>query len=224
MMSRMNCGYIDDTQMHMPYGKLSDGTTLVAAEFQDGVVIGTDSRTSMGSLIVGRVTDKITEITPFICCLRSGSAADTQAVTDIVKYMLEVYEMEHNCVAPVFIAAQMFRDMCYRYREQLSAGILVCGWDQTKGGQVYSVPLGGMIVRQSMGCGGSGSTYIYGYLDSTYKAGMTEDECVEFVKKGVALAMSRDGSSGGCIRLGVISKRGLERKIFTGDDIPKFTL
>jgi 20S proteasome subunit beta 1 len=34
--------------------------------------------------------------------------------------------------------------------------------------------------------------------------------------------MSRDGSSGGVIRLGVITKDGIRRKVITGDDIPKF--
>jgi 20S proteasome subunit beta 1 len=41
-----------------------------------------------------------------------------------------------------------------------------------------------MLVRQKVSAGGSGSSYIYGYLDSQFKDGMTRDECIEFVKKG----------------------------------------
>ncbi|MEQ2179723.1 hypothetical protein GOODEAATRI_028081, partial [Goodea atripinnis] len=33
-------------------------------------------------------------------------------------------------------AANLFRASCYRYREELMAGILVAGWDRRKGGQV----------------------------------------------------------------------------------------
>lgn len=33
-------------------------------------------------------------------------------------------------------AANLFKDSCYRYREELTAGILVAGWDRRKGGQV----------------------------------------------------------------------------------------
>lgn len=33
-------------------------------------------------------------------------------------------------------AAHMFRKLCYDYREQLSAGIIVAGWDKQHGGQV----------------------------------------------------------------------------------------
>ena len=47
--------------------------------------------------------------------------------------------------------------------------------------QVYSIPLGGMYVRQPFAIGGSGSTYIYGYCDANFKAGMTKEECIQFV-------------------------------------------
>ena len=57
---------------------LSTGTTLVAMEFDGGVVIGADSRTSMGSYVANRVTDKLTPVTDSIFACRSGSASDTQ--------------------------------------------------------------------------------------------------------------------------------------------------
>ena len=40
--------------------ELSTGTTLVAFEFADGVVMAADSRTSTGSFVAVRVTDKLT--------------------------------------------------------------------------------------------------------------------------------------------------------------------
>ena len=38
----------------------------------------------------------------------------------------------------------------------------------------------------------------------------------------MALATARDGSSGGVIRMATISESGVERDVFTGEDIPKF--
>ena len=38
----------------------------------------------------------------------------------------------------------------------------------------------------------------------------------------VSLAIIRDGSSGGVIRLAVITKRGVERHLILHEDIPKF--
>lgn len=39
-----------------------------------------------------------------------------------------------------------------------------------------------MIVRQPVAIGGSGSTYVWGHIDATYKPNMTKEETVDFVK------------------------------------------
>jgi 20S proteasome subunit beta 1 len=202
--------------------EVSTGTSIMATEFDGGVVIGADSRTTMGAYIANRVTDKLTRVTDHVYCCRSGSAADTQAIADIVTYHLNLHEMENNEPPLVNTAANVFREMCYNYRDQMMAGIICAGWDKRKGGQVYSIPLGGMLVRQPVAIGGSGSTYVYGYVDANFKIGMQKEECVKFVTNTLALAMARDGSSGGIIRLGIITKDGIERKIVTGRDIPRF--
>ncbi|KAL1497513.1 hypothetical protein ABEB36_008460 [Hypothenemus hampei] len=200
----------------------STGTSIMAAEFKGGVVIGADSRTTTGAYIANRVTDKLTKVTEHIYCCRSGSAADTQAISDIVSYHLGFHGMELGEEPLVEVGANVFKELCYNYRDSLMAGILVAGWDKKKGGQVYSIPIGGMCVRQSVSIGGSGSSYVYGYVDANYKQDMTQEECVKFVTNTLALAMSRDGSSGGVVRLGIISEKGIERKVILGTELPKF--
>ncbi|XP_050316148.1 proteasome subunit beta type-6 [Anthonomus grandis grandis] len=200
----------------------STGTSIMAAEFDGGVVIGADSRTTTGAYIANRVSDKLTKVTDHIYCCRSGSSADTQAIADIVSYHLGFHGMELGEEPLVEVGANVFKELCYNYRDSLMAGILVAGWDSKKGGQVYSIPIGGMVVRQSVSIGGSGSSYVYGYVDANYKKGMTRDECVQFVTNTLALAMSRDGSSGGVVRLGVITEKGIERKCVLGNELPKF--
>lgn len=119
-------------------------------------------------------------------------------------------------------AASITNQLVYGNKEQLSAGIIVAGWDKYSGGQVFSIPLGGGVVKQAYAIGGSGSTFIYGYCDSTFKDGMTKEQCIDFVKNSIALAMSRDGSSGGTIRLAVITKDNVERIFVPGDKLPVF--
>lgn len=198
------------------------GTTIMAVEFNGGVVIGADSRTTTGAYVANRVTDKLTRVTERIYCCRSGSAADTQAVADIVSYHLGFHKMQLGEEPLVKTAATIFQDLCYSYRDQLSAGIICAGWDERSGGQVYSIPLGGMCVRQPFTIGGSGSTYIYGYVDATFKEGMTKEQCMDFCTNALSLAMARDGSSGGIARLAVIDKNGVERKTILHQDLPRF--
>uniref|UniRef100_A0A3Q0SVK5 Proteasome subunit beta n=1 Tax=Amphilophus citrinellus TaxID=61819 RepID=A0A3Q0SVK5_AMPCI len=203
--------------------EVSTGTTIMAVEYDGGVVIGADSRTTTGAYIANRVTDKLTRIHDRIYCCRSGSAADTQAIAEVVAYQLGFHSIELDEPPLVETAANLFRASCYRYREELTAGILVAGWDRRKGGQVYSVPIGGMLVRQPVSVGGSGSTYIYGFMDSNYKPGLNKDQCMELTATALTLAMERDGSSGGVVRLASISEEGVERRVILGNQLPKFS-
>uniref|UniRef100_A0A1I8EDE6 proteasome endopeptidase complex n=2 Tax=Wuchereria bancrofti TaxID=6293 RepID=A0A1I8EDE6_WUCBA len=209
------------------------GTTLIAMEFDSGVVVGTDSRTSSGdectvfrSYISSRATDKITPVTDRMVVCRSGSAADTQAISDIVKYYIEVYSMMEEEEVTVGRSAQIFRNFLYKYRDSLSASVLVAGYDDIEGGQLYAIPMGGYVTRQRCAASGRGSTFVQGFLDSQWKPGMTAEKCKELVLNAVALATIRDGSSGGVIRLAVIDKTGTQRTLIRpdGNQFPKFAV
>ena len=62
----------------------------------------------MGSLVVNRVTDKLTPLTDYLMACRSGSAADTQAMTDVVKNQLEWYKVSFNRVYVFSISITYF--------------------------------------------------------------------------------------------------------------------
>lgn len=227
----------------------------MAVAYEGGVVLGADSRTTMGSYIANRVTDKLTHISDRIYCCRSGSAADTQAIADVITYYLDMYAVEHDGPLPVATAAHLFSQLVYSNKDRLSAGIIVAGWDKKKGGTVYNVPLGGGVFQQPWAIGGkrskpcpfeasrtelcdssrnraitdvtllqpihccpvgSGSTYIYGYCDSTWRPGWGREETLRFVKNALSLAMSRDGSSGGTIRMVDITEKGVQRHFILG--------
>ena len=59
------------------------GTTIVAVAYDGGVVLGADTRVTTGTYISNRTSDKIAELADHVFLCRSGSAADTQAVSDI---------------------------------------------------------------------------------------------------------------------------------------------
>lgn len=192
----------------------------MAVVYDGGVIIGADSRTTMGPYIANRVTDKLTHLSDRIYCCRSGSAADTQALADIVAYHLQLYAVTQEMQPPTSVAASLFNELIYRNKDRLTAGIIVAGWDKQYGGRVYNVPLGGGIFQQPWAIGGSGSTFIYGYCDSTWRPGMSRDETIAFVKNALSLAMRRDGSSGGTIRVADINEHGVERHFVPGDKLP----
>eukprot|EP00298_Acanthocystis_sp_HF-20_P029164 c8045_g1_i1.p1 GENE.c8045_g1_i1~~c8045_g1_i1.p1 ORF type:complete len:242 (-),score=107.71 c8045_g1_i1:5-703(-) len=196
------------------------GTTIMAVKFDGGVVMGADSRTSTGNYVADRVSKKVSYVADKIFCCRSGSAADTQAINDLVSHVVSQHTVMTGEPTEVLVAAKLFQHFCYDYKDQLLAGIIVGGWDKKNGGSVYCVPLGGALVEENFAIGGSGSSYIYGFCDSQYRPNMTKEECVDFVGKALSLAMGRDGSSGGVARISVIEESGVTNILLTGNQLP----
>jgi len=108
----------------------------MAINFKDGVIlgmletlpwevllticwVGADSRTTTGAYIANRVTDKLTQVHDTIWCCRSGSAADTQAVADIVHYQLGMYGIQNGRPPTTQVAAAMFQELCYDNKDRL---------------------------------------------------------------------------------------------------------
>ncbi|CAG8455072.1 13365_t:CDS:10 [Ambispora gerdemannii] len=195
--------------MSLKPGEVDLGTSIMAIEIANGVIIGADSRTTAGTFIMNRVTDKLTELHDRIYCCRSGSAADTQALADIIRYYLQMFTVHHGEVPTVSVAGSLFQELCYTNKDSLSAGIIIAGWDKYHGGTVYNIPLGGGIFKQQ-------------YAISEYRQGMTKEEGIKFVKHAITLAIGRDNKSGGCVRVAIITEEGVERLFYPGDTLQTF--
>eukprot|EP00899_Mesostigma_viride_P005857 jgi/Mesvir1/15272/Mv06490-RA.1 len=192
----------------------------MAAAFDGGVILGADSRVSTGAYISNRASDKLSAIADNVFVCRSGSAADTQAVSDYVRHFLHQHSIEQGENPTVKVAANLTMQLAYSNKRMLMAGMIVAGWDKHAGGSVYALPIGGTLLHVPFATGGSGSTYMCSYCDHQYREGMTAEETEAFVVKGIALAMARDSGSGGMIRIVKITKSGVERRIIRGKDVP----
>jgi len=219
MMSAGYDGKSAETRNLRP-GELSSGTTIIAIPFATGVVLGADSRVSTGTYVANRASDKIAQLHDRIWCCRSGSAADTQALTDYVKHYLSQLAVETGRVPTVKVAAHLMRKLCYENKDNLMAGVIIGGWDPVDGGSVYNIPLGGSCIKMPWAIGGSGSTFIYGLADSEFREGLSESETQDLVKLCLSHAMARDGSSGGIIRTVTVTEEGNEREYVPGDKLP----
>jgi len=197
------------------------GTTIIAVSYEGGVILAADSRTSTGTYVVNRVTNKLTKLTENVYCCRSGSAADTQAFAEVVsRYMLQHAIDTDQRLVPVKSVAALFKHMCYQYRNQIQAGIIVGGWDPINGGTVYNIPLGGAMIQSAYAMGGSGSIFLYSWMDQNYKPGLSREQCLNLVKSAVSHALSRDGSSGGLVRTITIDQNGAEHTTTPWQAIP----
>merc|ERR1719220_3353681 len=203
------CPYRADDVMS-PEEAVSTGTTIIAA----------DSRTTTGDYVANRASRKISKVHDKIFVARCGSAADTQALTGFVQNYLGQHAVELGSLPTVNTAANLFKLIAYNNKDNLSAGLIVAGWDPKRGAEIYSIPLGGSKFKVDVISDGSGSGYIAGFIDEYYKPGMTKDDALAFVRKAVAHAMARDGRSGGVIRTLVVTEDKLEEAVVAGDKLP----
>ena len=116
-------------------------------------------------------------------------------------------------MADVKLVANLTMQLAYRNKDRLSAGMIIGGWDKVLGPQIYGIPLGGSLTRVPFTVGGSGSAYIYGWCDNTWKEDMTREEAEAWVARSISLAIARDASSGGVIRLVTIHESGSARQM-----------
>lgn len=161
-------------------------------------------------------------LTPKPSLMLFGTTWSFSGIIPLIYSISSCVSVERGERPTVHSAAVLFKNMCYNNKDNLQAGIIVAGWDKYEGGTVYNIPLGGSLHKQPFAIGGSGSTYIYGYCDSVYRPDMTRQEAQQFVINALSLAMSRDGSSGGIIRLAVITEAGVDRSEVLGNELPTF--
>lgn len=110
--------------------------------------------------------------------------------------------------------------MNYNNKDNLVGAMIVAGYDEQAGGQVFGCPISGTLVPEKWAIDGSGSTYIWALCDADYRDGMSRDEAEKWVTDAISLALARDSSSGGCIRLVTITKDGAAHKYISGDKVP----
>ena len=185
-------------------------TTIMAVAYDGGVVLGADSPID-GQLRGEQGDDKIVPLTDNVWMplgQRSRHAGDRL----VHRKLPGQHTLDVGRQATVKAAANLVMGIAYGNKDMLSAGMIVAGWDKYDGASVWAIPMGGSLLMVPYAIGGSGSAYITGYVDHYYKAGMSRDECLAFVRGAVAHAMSRDGSSGGICRTVVIDSSGVTRE------------
>lgn len=197
---------------------ISTGTTIMAFKYRDGIMLAADSRTSAGIFIASKITNKLDEMTENIVICRSGNAADTQLIMRKVQSEIKKLAIIENTVPSVQKTAEMASQIIYNNREHLSASLLIAGYDDEF--RIYKIdPCGNLQKDENIFLGGSGSRFLYGFCDNQYRPNMDFNEAISFAKASIKMAITRDVSSGGVIRIASITKDKIARYFVPGDDL-----
>lgn len=186
------------------------GTTTVGVVCSDGVILGTDTRATMGNFVASKKAKKIYQITDNLAMTIAGGVAVAQRVVEILKVNASLFELEKNRPLPVLSAARLVSNLLLSNRETgmpLPLQALVGGFDET-GPHVYNLDPYGSLIEEKVVSTGSGSPFAYGVLEAQYEEGKTFDEMLPVVVKAIDSAMKRDVASGDSFDVSIISRDG----------------
>jgi proteasome beta subunit len=197
------------------------GTTTVGMVCKDGVVVATETRATMGTLIAHKTTKKLYKIDEHIALATAGLVGDLQVLARYLNAEANLYRLKREMKMPVKSAATLMSNILnqrkfYPYYVQLILG----GYEET-GGHVYSLDAAGGAIPDKYTASGSGSPYVFGVLEDNYKDGLSIEEGINLAIRSITAATSRDSASGGEINIAVINKDGF--KELSTEEIKKRT-
>lgn len=198
------------TQMVSTEELQKTGTTTIGITAKDGTVMGTERRATMGTLIAHKDTQKLFRIGDHMALTTAGLVGDAQILARYLDAESKLYEMKREQPMPIKSAATLMANILnarkfYPYYVQL----LVGGWDR-QGAHVFSLDAAGGSIPDKWTTTGSGSPFVFGVLEDSYKDGLAATEALDLAIRGLSSAMRRDSASGNGMDLAVIGPRGYQ--------------
>eukprot|EP00457_Paulinella_chromatophora_P010796 gb/GEZN01010912.1/.p1 GENE.gb/GEZN01010912.1/~~gb/GEZN01010912.1/.p1 ORF type:complete len:286 (-),score=31.24 gb/GEZN01010912.1/:267-1124(-) len=190
--------------MKMPRA-FKTGTTIVGIVYNDGVVLGADTRATEGPIVCDKNCEKIHHITKRIWCCGAGTSADTENVTGLISSQLELHRLESGSEPRVVTALTRLKQYLFKYQGHVSAALVLGGVDST-GAHLYTVYPHGSTDRLPFATMGSGSLAAMAVFEANYKDGMEEKEAIELVSQAIQAGIFNDLGSGSNVDICVISK------------------
>jgi len=186
------------------------GTTTVGLVCRDGVVLGTDTRATMGYFIAHKRAKKVYQIDDHLAMTIAGGVADAQNVVEIVRANSKLYKYEKDVVMPVKAAASLTSNLLFanRYYPLILQALL--GGVDSSGPHIFALDPLGSVTEEKCVSTGSGSPVAYGVLENEFKDGMSVKDAVPVVVRAVNSAMKRDSASGDSFDVALVTSKGYE--------------
>ena len=184
------------------------GTTTLGMVCKEGVVIATEQRATMGTLIAHKTTKKLYKIDDHLALATAGLVGDLQTLARYLNAEANLYRLKRDAKMPVKSAATLMANILNQRKFAPYYVQLILGGYDNSGGHIYALDAAGGAIPDKYTSAGSGSPYVFGVLEDNYKDNLTTDEGVNIAIRAITAAMNRDSASGGMISVAVITKDG----------------
>ncbi|HEX9906920.1 MAG TPA: archaeal proteasome endopeptidase complex subunit beta [Thermoplasmata archaeon] len=188
--------------------ELKKGTTTIGMVCKEGVVMATEMRATMGTLIAHKTTQKLFRIDDNIGLTVAGVVGDAQTLARYITAEVELYKLKRGQSMTVRSAATLTSNILAGSRfYPYWVGLILGGVDR-EGSHVYALDMVGGAIPDDYVTTGSGSPYVYGVLEDHYKKGLVLHDGIDLAIRGLHAAMKRDAASGDGYSVASISKEG----------------
>ena len=194
------------------------GTTTLGLICKDGVVVATERRATMGTMIAHKVTKKLFQIDEHLALTTAGLVGDVQVLARYLSAEAKLYRLTREIPMPVEAAATLMANILNQNKMLYYVQFIIAGYD-LDGPHVYSLDAAGGAIPDKYVSTGSGSPYVYGVLEDHYRDGMSIDEGIDLAIRAISAAMRRDSASGDGIDVAVITKEGF--RFIPEDEVKK---
>lgn len=204
------------------YEKMMKGTTTIGIVCSDGVVMGCDSRATMGdTFISSTVARKIFRIDENLAITVAGGVGDAEELVRIMKAQNEMYKMNEGRPLSPKSAASLLSIILQENKMLPFYVQLIVGGVGEQGPQLHSLDMmGGVTEEPQFTATGSGSITALGYLEEAYRKGVAAKDAIKDAARAISIAMRRDSATGNNIVVATITKDGY--KEYSGKDLEKF--
>ncbi|MBX8631523.1 MAG: proteasome subunit beta [Thermoplasmata archaeon] len=186
----------------------STGTTTLGFKWKDGVIVATDRRATMDTMISSKNTTKLHRISDHIVATIAGGLGDSQHVVRVLQAESNIFRFKNGYEISVSGISTLLANMLNQtkfYPEYTFP--IVAGVDRL-GSHVFSVDPAGGAEEDDFISVGSGSPYVYGVMEDRYReTNISRDEGFELGVRALCAALKRDAATGNGIDIVSVSQK-----------------
>ncbi len=171
------------------------GTTTVGITTDDGVVVGTDRRASLGGRFVSnKNVVKVEQIHPTAVLTLVGSVGGAQSFIRTLRSEASLYEQRRGEAMSISALATLAGNFA---RGGPFFGIFpILGGVDDDGSHVYSVDSAGGVMKDDYTVTGSGMQLAHGALEGEWSSDLSMSEAETLAARAINAATERDTGSG----------------------------
>jgi proteasome beta subunit len=189
------------------------GTTTVGISTENGVIIATDRRASLGGRFVSnKQVQKVEQIHPTAAMTLVGSVGGAQSFIRSLRAEADLYEVRRDEPLSIHALATLAGNFA-RGGPYFAINPIVGGVDE-EGSHVYSVDPAGGVLEDDYTVTGSGTMVATGTIEGQYDPEMSLSGARDLAIRAVNAAAERDTGSGNGVVLAEITDEGVEIDAF----------